>query len=181
MKRNIALAAGALALAAASAAWAANLRLFSYDAADAETRRVAGGVTIEFRQHLTRAEPVRLRATAGQASAPLRRAEDRELGATLGAVIGESAPERDLFEVMREDEGADLVRAFCPGSSRAWLSFGRIRANQPLTVHVLGDNPGGGPARRCRTLRFQFRGEWRLPPRRNRVPDNELPVPRFPY
>jgi hypothetical protein len=171
--------AGACALAVAGSA-AAAVRLFAYDAADAETRRTAGGVTLEFRQRFNFNEPTRLRSNIGQASAPLRRAEDRDLGAPLETVIGGQAPERDLYEVVAQEEGADMMRAFCPGAARVWLSFGRIRAHQPLIVHVLGA-PAGSPARLCHTLRFQFRGEWRLPPGRPRVPDNELKAPRFPY
>lgn len=169
-----------LLLTAAGAAHAAGIRMFSYDAADAETRRIAGGLTFEFRQHLITTEVLRIDATTGAASAPLREASDRDLGASLASLIGETAGERDLYEVLQRDEGADMIRAFCPGAARAWIAIGRLRSNLPLRVHVLGA-PQGGPARRCATLNFDFRGEWRGVRPRDEVRQNEIRTPHFPY
>jgi hypothetical protein len=178
--RRLAFCAAVLVLTAAGAAHAAGLRMFSYDAADAATRRVAGGLTFEFRQHLIATELLRIDATNGAASAPLREASDRDLGASLTSLIGETAGERDLYEVLAQDEGADMIRAFCPGAARAWIAIGRLRANLPLRVHVLGA-PQGGPARVCATLNFDFRGEWRGLRPRDRVRQNEIRTPHFPY
>src|SRR5207344_209713 len=91
---------------------------------------------------------------------PLREAQDHDLGTSLSALIGDTSAERDLYEVLPQDQGADMIRAFCPGSSRAWLAMGRLRSNLPLRVHVLGSSPAG-PAHICATLNFDFHGEWR--------------------
>jgi hypothetical protein len=178
--RRLFVSAAFLALAAAAPAQAATLRMFSYDAADAQTRRVAGSLTFEFRQHLITTEVVRIDATTGDASAPLREASDRDLGVSLSSLIGETARERDVYEVLREEEGGDMIRAFCPGAERAWIAIGRLRANLPLRVHVLGA-PQTGAARVCATLNFDFRGEWRGLRPRDRVRQNEIRVPHFPY
>ena len=160
---------------------AAPLRMFAYDAADAATRRASGALTFEFRQHWITTQVTRVNATYGQASASLREAQDRDLGAPLGAIIGETARERDLYEVMPDGEGAAMVRAFCPGATRAWLAMGRLRANLPLRVHVLGSTTTGGAARVCTTLNFDFHGEWRGPRPRDSVPQNAIRSPRFPF
>jgi len=140
---------------------AAAVRVFSYDPADALTRRVAGDLTFEFKQRLIFTTVVRIRSTEGQASADLKPVDEQALGrGGLTRLIGANAPERDLYEVEPGAEGADLVRAFCPGSTRAWLAFGRLSETQPLRVQVIGDDPKGGPTRLCETLAFTFHGEW---------------------
>jgi hypothetical protein len=72
-----------------------------------------------------------------------------------------------------------MIRAFCPGSTRAWMAFSRVAEGVPLRVQVLGDSPDGH-ARLCQTLDFAYRGEWQLPPAPN-VPERDLLVPHFPY
>ena len=152
------------ALAVAAFAWtpaAAAVRVFSYDPADALTRRVAGDLTFEFTQRLIFTTVLRIRSTEGQASADLKPVDEQALGrGGLSRLIGANAPERDLYEVEPGAEGADLIHAFCPGSTRAWLAFGRLSETQPLRVQVIGDDPKGGPTRLCETLAFTFHGEW---------------------
>jgi len=152
------------ALTIAALAWtpvSAAVRVFSYDPADALTRRVAGDLTFEFKQRLIFTTVLRIRSTEGQASADLKPVDEQALGrGGLSRLIGANAPERDLYAVEPGAEGADLVRAFCPGSTRAWLAFGRLSETQPLRVQVIGDDPKGGPTRLCETLAFTFHGEW---------------------
>lgn len=169
-----------LLMALASGAQAATPRMFSYDPADTLTRRTAGALTFEFRQHLITTEVTRVDATNGPASASLREAPDRDLGAPIESLIGPTARERDLYEVLPAGEGREMIRAFCPGSDRAWLAFGRLRANLPLRVHVLGAATGS-PAHLCATLNFDFRGEWRGPRVRDGVRQEEIRQPHFPY
>ena len=169
-----------LTFAAAAPARADAVRMFSYDPADTVTRRAAGALTFEFRQHLITTEVIRVDATTGQASATLHGAADRDLGAPIEALIGPTARERDLYEIRPDGEGAAMVQAFCPGAARAWLAFGRLRANLPLRVHVLGAATGS-PAHLCTTLNFEFRGEWRGPRVRDEVRQNEIRQPHFPY
>lgn len=152
-----------LALSLTAEAQAAALRIFSYDPANPQTRRLAGQLTFEFKQRLMFTEVVRVRATTGPASAALKPAGEGDLGVSLGSLIGEGASERDLYAIDPANEGKDMIRAFCPGAAHGWLAFGRLRRDEPLRVHVLGDGAQGGPAHLCATLDFQFRGEWRLP------------------
>ena len=151
-------------LAAAAGPAAAAVRIFSYDPANDSTRNVAGDLTFEFKQRLIFTTVLNIRSTEGEASADLRPADEHALGAGgLSRIIGANAQERDLYEVEPKAEGAELIRAFCPGSRRAWLSFGRLAEARPLRVRVIGDDPAGGPARLCHTFEFYFRGEWKLP------------------
>jgi hypothetical protein len=153
-----------LALAVAAFAWtpaAAAVRVFSYDPADAVTRRVAGDLTFEFQQRLIFTTVLRIRSTEGQASADLEPVDERVLGrGGLSRLIGANGQERDLYAVAPGAQGAELIRAFCPGSTRAWLAFGRMSETRPLRVQVIGDDPKGGPTRLCETLAFTFHGEW---------------------
>lgn len=138
--------------------------MFSYDPADALTRRVAGDLTFEFKQRLIFTTVLRVRSTEGQASADLKPADEHVLGhGGLSRLIGANAQERDLYAVEPEAQGAEMIRAFCPGSSKAWLAFGRLSESRPLRVQVIGDDPKGGPARLCATLAFNFHGEWAAP------------------
>jgi hypothetical protein len=123
---------------------------------------------------------LRIRATEGQATAELKAAPQDVVGrGGLSPLIGSQAIERDLYEIQPAEDGSAMISAFCPGARRAWLAFGRLKASQNLTVHVLGAD-AGGRARLCRTLEFAFHGEWRLPPGPAKDPDR-LPEPHFPY
>lgn len=153
----------ALALAAAGPA-AAGVRIFSYDPANEVTRKIAGDLTFEFNQRLIFTTVLNIHSTEGEASADLKPADEHALGAGgLSRIIGANAQERDLYEVEPSDDGKELIRAFCPGSHRAWLAFGRLVEARPLRVRVIGDDPAGGSARLCHTFEFAYRGEWKLP------------------
>ena len=180
MSRIASLLLACSALFAAPAPASAAVRIFSYDAGDAVTRKVAGDLTFQFNQRLIFTTVLSIRSTEGRASADLRPADEHVLGGGgLSRLIGASSQERDLYEVKSDAEGADLIHAFCPGSSRAWLAFGRLVEGRPLRVRVLGDAATGG-ARLCETLQFEYRGEWQLPPGPG-VRASDLKQPRFPY
>lgn len=163
-RRRAGLVGAALLILAAAGSAEAAMRMFSYDPANAETRRSAGALTFQFTQKLVFTKVLNVRATEGQATAELRPADERDLGrGGLSALTG-SAPERDLYAVQPTEDGAALVSAFCPGARRGWMAFGRLRLYRDLRVLVLGDGAAGAPAHLCRTLDFTFKGEWRLPP-----------------
>jgi hypothetical protein len=182
MSRNLRLALTTLACAALAAgpAAAAN-RFFSYDPANPETRKLAGDLTFEFRKKLVWNVVVSVRSTEGEAMADLRPVSgDGALGASLARIVGPSLREHDLYEVTPTAQGAELTHAFCPGSNRAWMAFGKLAEGEPLRVRVLGDTPGGGPAHLCQTFDFTYHGEWALP-HGAPPPERDLLVPHFPY
>jgi hypothetical protein len=174
------LAMIAALVAAAGAGHAATVRIYSYDPANAETRRAAGALTFELRQQIVFTTLLRVRATEGPATAELKPAEDKALGrGGLDALIGQAARERDLYEVLPAEEGEAMIAALCPGSKHAWMAFGRLKPFRDLRVHVLGDGPQG--AHLCRTLDFSFHGEWQAPATRT-VDDRDIEQQRrFPY
>lgn len=169
----------ALATLAAAGPAAAAVRIFSYDPANEATRQIAGDLTFEFNQRLVFTTVLNIRSTEGEASADLKPADEHALGGGgLTRLIGPNAQERDLYEVEPKAEGAELIRAFCPGSHRAWMAFSRIVEARPLRVQVIGDDPAGGPARLCHTFDFEFRGEWKLPGGAGVSPKTLLEPPR---
>jgi hypothetical protein len=179
---SFAFACAALTAAiTASTPAAAAVRIFSYDAANDGTRHVAGDLTFQFNQRLIFTTVLNIRSTEGRASADLKPADEHALGpGGLNRLIGATAQERDLYEVKGDAQGAELVRAFCPGSTRAWMAFSRLVEGRPLRVQVIGDAPGGS-AKLCHTLDFNYRGEWKLPPVSPPVRPSDLKEPRFPY
>jgi hypothetical protein len=148
------------ACALATPAFAAK-GMFSYYPADAQTRELSdNGFTLLFDKAMMGG--VRLRkimSTEAAASADLEPADDRDLGVPLRKLIGDSDA-NDLYRIADADQGPAMVRAFCPGSTKAWLSFGPIKVRRNLEVQVLGDDPASGKARHCATLNLVFRGDW---------------------
>lgn len=143
----------------------AAIRIWSYDPANAETRRVAGRLTFEFRQRFMFQTLLRVLATDAEATAELRPSSERQLGpGGLRALIGPTAPQRDVYEInAKAAQGSAMIAALCPGARRAFLAFGRMRAFADMRIYALGADAAGSP-RLCRTLEFSFHGDWRPPP-----------------
>lgn len=155
----------------------AETRMFSYDPISPDAKRLTGaGVTILFNQGLLGSgRPVKVLATGVPAEARLKDGRQKDLGpGGLSAMDGVDA-DAMLFEVdAKAAQGKVYVRAFCPGSTRLWLSFSTIVIRRDLRIQAFGDDPkaakdSGGKAHLCGTLDFSYRGEWRLP--KNRSPD----------
>ncbi len=172
-------AAAVLILALAGATHAA-IRIWSYDPANAETQKVAGRLTFEFRQRFMFQTILRVLATDAQATAELKPESERQLGAGgLRPLIGPRASERDLYEIdAKQDQGEAMISALCPGARRGFLAFGRLRPFADMRVYALGEDAGGAP-RLCRTLDFNFHGDWRAPPT-GHIDERELERSRGP-
>lgn len=156
---SVLIAAGVFATAAQAAQ-----RIYSYDPADAQTRkRLDSGLTFVFDRGVMSMRVREVMATEARASALVDPVGEGDLGVRLAAVLPKGAGERDLYEINNEAEGPAMIRAFCPGSTKGWLVFAPLRARQDLVVHALGDDPATGQAKLCATLKFSFRGEWAVP------------------
>jgi hypothetical protein len=152
-----------MVLFAAGQGHAAQVRMFSYDPADAETRAAAGPMTFQFRQGLLKSTVLTVRSTEADATVDVAPAPESALGGVrLTALAGPEAADRDLYAIRSVDDGAALIAALCPGSKRGWLAIEQPRFGRDLGVDVLGDAPSGG-AKLCRKLAFNFHGEWRGP------------------
>lgn len=148
---------GAFAPAVAGAAE----RMISFEPVSPDARRLTGaGITVLFTDRLLGQRVNRLLATAIPAQANLKPASAKALNGLQVNTVG------DLYAIDdKSAQGAVYVRAFCPGSTRAWLAFSRV-ARGELTVQALGDAPADpAKARLCATMVFRFKGEWTLPPR----------------
>ena len=153
---------GVLALAGAAHA---EQRVYAYDPADDTTQaRLDSGLTIFFDRGLVGMRVREILATRARASVKVEPAGERELGARLETLLPKGAYERELYAIEDAAEGPALIRALCPGSTKGWLVMSPLRYQSALTIHALGDAPGGGAARLCATLNLNFRGEWRTPP-----------------
>jgi len=172
--RLFAVSALLAALLAAGDAAAAT-HVYSYDPADPATKAAAGPLTFEVHKALIGPTKVlNLRSTEAAADAELRRASDRDLGpGGLTAVLGPRAAERQVYEIAPADQGAALISALCPGAKRAWLAFSEFGFNQPLKIAVLGASGASVKTRLCRTLAYDFHGEWSGPPTTPLVHDGD--------
>ena len=154
-----------LAVAAMAGAAHAEQRMYSYDPISADAKRLTGaGLTVLFDKKLVRSKVVKVLATGVPAQARLISGREKDLAAGgLAGMKGVDA-DADLYEVdPKFAQGKVYVRAFCPGSTRLWLSFSTLAVYHDLRVQAFGDDPKGGPARVCGTLDFSYRGEWKLP------------------
>ena len=153
--------AAALAISLVAGHALAAERMISFDPVSPDAKRLTGaGVTVIFTDRLTGQRVHRLLATAIPAQANLKPANRSVLG---GLKIENPG---DLYAIDdKSAQGAVYVRAFCPGSKRAWLGIGRIERGD-LTLHAIGDDPTNpAAARLCAAMVFHFKGEWALPKR----------------
>lgn len=163
MRRLILTALGLMAVA--SAAGAAE-KMYSYVPADPATKaRTDEGLTFVFDKGIIGMRMKIVMATQAHAEADVEPADERDLGVRLDKILPEGAGERQLYAVKPANQGTAMVKAFCPGSTKGWLVFGVLRPREGAVVHALGDDPATGKARYCTTLKFDFRGEWRVPQR----------------
>lgn len=166
--------AGATLIALTASAAHAETRMFSYDPISPDAKRLTGaGVTILFNQGLLGpGRPIKVLATGVPAEARLKEGRQKDLGP--GGLAAMEGVDTDvmLYEVdSSAAQGKIYVRAFCPGSTRLWLSFSTIVIRRDLRIQAFGDDPKApGKARLCGTLDFSYRGEWRLPKGRS-APD----------
>jgi len=158
MKRVFLLTLAALTIATPALA---GRGMFSYYPADAETRDLTdNGFTLLFDKGLMGSVRLRkLMSTEAPASAELIPADDRELGVPIRSLIGKSDAS-DLYRIGDDEQGPAMVRAFCPGSKKAWLGFSPVRIRRNIEIQVLGDDPKTGKARHCATLQLNYRGDW---------------------
>ena len=146
--------------------------MFSFDPASEDAHRLTGeGITLVFKTRLVSQTVTRILATAVPATADLHPVSERALNGLKVEALGQ------IYAVdTKTAQGAAYVRAFCPGSARAWLEFTRI-SRYPLTIRAFGDatKTPDAPARLCATMTFTFKGEWTLP---SRGPPDPLDDPR---
>jgi hypothetical protein len=166
----LAIALGVSVAAGASAA----KKIYSYDSADPATEAMTEeGLTFVFdKSPLGGQRVISIMETHDIGQADVRPASESELGAGgIDGALGHRSQERALYEIVQTGgQGRALVRALCPGADRAWLAFGPLRADEPLRIDALTRDTATGRSRLCRTLAYQFHGEWDLP-------QAELPQP----
>jgi hypothetical protein len=142
--------------------------IFSYEAASPSARTLAPtGLSFVFTKSLMGAARVhRIIQTGERGEAEVRPSSESAIGGGgLKAALAGERPAGDLYEIEPSGDGKAFVQAICPGSERAWLVIGPIERFRDLDVQAVG-RPAGEPAKRCVSLKFAFRSEWKLPPAR---------------
>lgn len=150
-----------LALVAAATPAIADTRYLAFDASDRITTALTRGITLEVDRGLFGAVSVRrIISTSARGSASIAWGGPDEARRVLPDGAGESS----VYSIVQEGDGRGLARALCPGSDATFLVLGRVRAARPVTMHAVGRWPGD-QYRHCVALRYDYRGEWTLPPR----------------
>lgn len=154
-----------LILSPAGPALAAQKRMVSYDAASATAKRLTGaGLTFVFTKSLLRTRIYAVRATAVAVGVVPRPSTDGEINRKLDALMGDKAGSGALYAIdPNAQEGRIMIAAFCPGSTKGWLSIGPLGSRRDLKMFAFGDDPATGEPRLCGDMLFTFHGEWRMP------------------
>ena len=162
--RTVALAVLFLSLAAP--ALAAQKRMVSYDAASPTAKRLTGaGLTFVFTKSLMRTRIYAVRATAVAVGIVPHPSTDGAVNRKLDALMGDHAGGGALYSIdPTAQEGRIMIAAFCPGSTKGWLSIGQLGSRRDIKVFAFGDDPATGEPRLCGEMDFTFHGEWRMPP-----------------
>lgn len=155
----------ALILSLAGPALAAPKRMVTYDAVSPTARRLTGaGLTFVFTKTLLRTRIHAVRATAVAVGIVPRPSTDGALNRKLDALMGPNAGSGSLYSIdPKAQEGRIMITAFCPGSTKGWLSIGQVGSRRDLRMFAFGDDPATGEPRLCGDMLFSFHGEWRMP------------------
>lgn len=150
---------GLLAIAFALPA-AADVRFYSYDAADRLTQSLTRGITLEVDRGLFGATALRgLFSTTARGSARFVRGGPSQV---LGQ-LPEGSTANQIYSLGPQGDGPALGRALCPGADQTWIIASRLRTGTPTTLHAVG-LWADGKYRHCAALSYRYRGEWAQPP-----------------
>lgn len=139
-------------------------RYLSYDASDRVTRALTRGVTLEVESGLFGSLTVRrIISTSSRGSAEIESGGPDQARRVLPPGAGETS----LYTIPTTGDGRPLGRALCPGADQTFLVVGTVRAVRPLVMHAVG-RWADGQYRHCVQLSYTYRGEWAVPPRRER-------------
>lgn len=137
----------------------AETRYLAYDAADRVTQALTRGVTLEVDRGFFGGIAVRsLISTTARGSADMRAG-----GPDVRGVLPAGVQASDVYSIVPEGDGRGLTRALCPGADEAWLALGAVRLGRPLEVEAVG-RWADGTLRHCVSLKYDWRGEWAVPP-----------------
>jgi hypothetical protein len=162
--RSLILASLGLAVLAVSPAYAATEKMYSYTPADKATEaRTDSGLTFVFDRGLMSFKMKIILSTQAHAEADVEPVTEHELGVKLDKILPAGFYGRDVYAVEDKAQGTAMIKALCPGSSKGWLVFEPLRPRVGTVVEALGDDPITGKARFCTSLKFDFKGEWKIP------------------
>jgi hypothetical protein len=162
----------ATGLALATPAMAADRHIYTYDATSVQARQLTGaGLTFTFRKGLLSTRVEQVRANGVPVGVLVNPEGDGKVIRDLDAQLGEEAGRGGVYRIdPKALQGAVMIRAFCPGSTKAWLVIGTLEHARDLRVHALGDDPATGKPHLCASMDFVWHGEWKLPSRNRSDP-----------
>lgn len=164
--RQAVLTLSLLAVAASAAPAQAETRYLAYDAADRVTQALTRGVTLEVDRGFFGGISVRnLISTTARGSAAVRMG-----GPNVRRALPEGSDAGDVYSILAEGDGRGLTRALCPGADEAFLALPPVRLGRPLVMEAVG-RWADGTLRHCVTLKYDWRGEWAMPPVGRETPE----------
>ena len=169
------------ALTLAGPAEAADRRIYTYDAQSVQARQLTGaGLTFTFRKGFLTTRVEQVRANGVPVGVVVQPEGDGKVIHDLDAQLGPDAGRGGVYRIdPKAMQGSVMIRAFCPGSTRAWLVIGALEHARDLRVHALGDDPATGKPHLCATMDFSWHGEWKLPSRNKSDPISPIFQPDY--
>jgi hypothetical protein len=166
-------------VAVAGSATAADYRWFTYDADSDAARHRSADITLQVQRGLMSSRVVKLFRKRGK-DLELDRPDGAIGWRQLEALFGRDVAEGLRLYAVDTKDGEGFAQGACKGADRAWLALKAVKPYEPLQIFVLRYDATTKTAELCETLDYRWRGEWRLPPRKNAsaIGDFGAPPPR---
>jgi hypothetical protein len=162
-----------LALAAAGSAAAADFRWFTYDADSPAAKHRSADITLQVKPGVLSSKVVKLYRKRGK-DLDLDRPDGTFHAGELDALLGRDEAEGLRLYAVDTKDGEGFAQGACKGADRAWLALKAVKPYQPVRIYVLRYDADTKAPALCEQLDYRWRGEWRLPPRKNSAAQGEL-------
>jgi hypothetical protein len=165
-----------LAVAAAGSAAAGDHRWFTYDADSPAAKHRSADITLEVEPGVLSSKVVKLYRKRGN-DLDLNRPDGTFHVGDLDALLGREETQNLRVYAVDTQDGEGFAQGACKGADRAWVALKAVKPYQPVRIYVLRYDAQAKAPALCETLDYRWRGEWRLPPRKNTASQGDFGAP----